>query len=426
MLRPPGALTPRQLMTLTAGRAAFRMINQLAPIVLIPVWTAARFDDYTNAIGVSIWALCLASGVEKAILKLLPRTRRITGPLAGLAVLISAIPAVVAFAVLIVTMLAAPGSAAELYLAAAVWTLTQGPLWVVAALHRLDHRPLADPIIFGGSAAAVAAVVALTWDRHLSPVSMLLLFSAAAAAIACAAGAALAPAWWPRLEIGPHLGRVWRIALTTTWTMGLSELFGGLPKAVGFALLAVYGQRSEAGAFYIAGVICTAFAALLSYLFRLAQPATSVRQRSGGGAASGRALALVWLGRGAWFGATLVPVMIVAGVAHVSDGVLLVVATGYEIVVFAAVSFGAYLLENIDSRSVRLTASSSGIALVACTAVAAALIPDFGSAGALAAMAFASGIQGMVLRRMVQRRYPVTYAEPARPVAAPAPHPGSA
>jgi len=84
-------LTGRNVAMLLAGRAAFRGSSYLPVVALLSVWGPADYSRYASATGLCGWLLFLVMGVEKASLKLVPRSRRLTADLVRRLVLLGAV-----------------------------------------------------------------------------------------------------------------------------------------------------------------------------------------------------------------------------------------------------------------------------------------------------------------------------------------------
>ena len=386
----------RVALLIVAARGGFRVAGQIGPLVLIPVWGGTTFAQYANAIGVCTAAIYVSAGAEKALLKLLPRSRRLTGFLVRSTLLVATVPVLLVLAALLLV----GDRPARLYLAAALWSLTNGVLIVAAALHRLAGRPLRDAAIFMTMTVVGAVLLGLTWLLGLSPTEMLVSMAATGCVIAVWQLLRLPRSW---LRDTP-VRRPRRIVLRSVWLLGLADLLGGLSATVAYAALGLSGRTEDSGALYVAMLVAVGSGALITLLLRFAQPGTSVRLR-GTGAAAGRRRAarllragtLVGLGSG---------VALTAGVlAGLSPTGLLMLVTAFEIPVFALIGLGANLVENTDGRALSMTTGSAAIGLVAGVVAAAALVPALGAAGALAAVLVSFAARGAVLWALLSVRY---------------------
>lgn len=385
----------RVLLVLIGARGAFRLASQAGPLALLPVWGSGTFAHYANAIGVCSWLMYVSAGAEKVALKLLPRSRRLTGDLVRWAL---AVPAVPLLPVLVALAVAGPGEVA-LYLVAALWTLANGLLIIVAALHRVAGHPGRDPVIFGTMAVATTVAIGLAWKLDLTPVRVLLVLSVIAFVLA-GWFVALLPRPWLLTRSGRSSHR---IVLRSMWLLGVADLLGSLSGTVAYAALGLSGRTEDSGMLYVAQLICVGAGALVTLLLRLAQPRTSVRLR-GTGAVAGRRLAvrLLWW---ASLGGLASAAVLAVGAAGLSPVWLLVVVAACEIPVYAVVTYATNLIENTDGAALSLTTWSSVAGLAVSIAAAAVLVPPLGAAGALAAMLFSFVAKGVVLRRALVTRY---------------------
>ncbi len=394
----PRALPGRVVMLLVGARGVFRLIVQAGPLAMLPVWGTDTFAHYANAVGVCTWVIYVSAGAEKAVLKLLPRSRRLTGDVVRLVLAVAAIPLLP-----VLLALAVPGSA-RLYLAAGLWSLANGLLILLAALHRLAGHPVRDAVIFGSMAVATAGLIGLTWLAELAPVQLLLALAAVALLLAVVFVVAL-PRPWLRERSGRGSRR---IVLRSVWLLGLADMLGSLCGTVAYAALGLSGRTDDSGALYVAMLFCVGFGALLTLLLRLAQPRTSVRLR-GTGAAGGRRLAVRLLRAGVLGGVVSAVALGLGVLAGLSPTALLVLVAACEIPVYAAVTYAANLVENTDGRALSLTTGSSAAGLAVCVLVAAVLVPPLGAAGALAAVLFSFAAKSTALWWSLVARYATTH-----------------
>jgi hypothetical protein len=100
-----------------------------------------------------------------------------------------------------------------------------------------------------------------------------------------------------------------------------------------------------------------------------------------------------WRGRSARVAAGLSPVALLGLVAVC------------EIPVYAAVTYGANLVENTDGQALSLTSGSSAAGLAVSVLAAAALVPPLGAAGALAAVLLSYAAKSAALWRFLVTHY---------------------
>ncbi|MFC4037031.1 hypothetical protein ACFO1B_01230 [Dactylosporangium siamense] len=186
--------------------------------------------------------------------------------------------------------------------------------------------------------------------------------------------------------------RVAWLVLRTCALLGLPELLASLCLAVCYLVLGIAGHGGESGPFYVAVTLSGFCGAALIYLFRLRQPATSLRLRGTAGRA-GRAKARRILRFAALLCLPGLPLMLVLP----PGTLLLALLTCLETPLFALVAYATYLVENTDGRSPRLTAAAAGAGLVVAAATAAVLVPAAASSGAMAALLLSAGASAISL-----------------------------
>lgn len=424
---------------LMAGRAAFRLGSQVMPVALLLVWGDTVFDGYAHAMGLSLWLVLLPAAAEKAALTVLPRTRVLTAALARLTVALAAAPAVLLTAALVVAVLLAPGGQTALYLAAAAWSGATGLLMALSGLHRLRGRPLLDARAFTAAAALVVVATVVTWLVGWGPSAHLLFLLGGALVLVAAMVAVLPAAWVPLRPLPGSSGRrpllgssgrrpvpdaaarrplLGRFARRAT-LMGLPELADAAATSAVFAVLALTGRTSDSGPLYLALVLAAVTGALLTYLLRVYQPATSARLRGpagGGGRAQAERLLRLALRLGLGFAVVLAGWLAVPSartVLTVTDGtaayLVLALLVAVEVVVFALVVYAAFLLENTNSRVLTATSSAALVGLVATVLAAVPLVPPLGAAGGLAALVLGLTVKAFVLRRLLlSQHHPLT------------------
>lgn len=400
------------LLRLVAGRGTFRLGIQFMSVALVAVWGVDAFGHYANALGLWAWLPLATATPEKAALKVLPRTRLLTPPLARMVIGLSAAPVAVLLAALLPVAVLAPTSAATTYLAAAVWAACTGLLMTLAGLHRLNGRPALDAAAFGAAAAVVLGVTAVTWVTGWAPQFHLL---ALVAGIVVVTGVVLAalPREWVR---GPRSARRLLPRLVrTTGLLGVTDIVDAFAPSLVYAVLAATGQVTDSGPLYLAllasGMVCQ----LVFYLMRVGQPATSARLRgTGGNAGRTRALRLLRLGERGGVGFAAVFAVLVAVPATravlLGDGATLFVVLGvlvvYEVAQFVVVMYASYLLENTDSKILTQTSSAALVSLLAAGVLAVALVPPLGAVGGFVVLVLAITVKAHTLRRLLVRARP--------------------
>lgn len=396
---PTGAVTGRALTALLAGRVALRSSGYIRVLVLLAVWGSTRYNDYAGAVGLCGWMLYLAAGAEKAGLKLVPRTRRLTADLVRRVVLLAATPAALALLV-VVAVVAVGGLSAALYPAAALDSTALGLLFVSSGLQRMAGNPRRDMVGNMILAGAVGVMTTAAWRLDLEPVHYLLGVAATALLIATWQLLRLPSDWWR----GTGGRRVGALVVRSAFMLGITDLLGALTYTSCYAVLRLYGRGDESTELYLSVIVASGGMAVMLTLMRIFQPRISARQR-GGGALPGRQRAARLL-RGAVVGAGLCGgALVVGAVAGVAQVPLLGACALMLIVLFGFVSYAVTLIENTDGRALSITVTGAAVELVATAALGFALVPIAGAAGALTALVFAIGINAAATGHLLRRRY---------------------
>ncbi|GAB4588124.1 hypothetical protein [Nocardia sp. IFM 10818] len=364
------------VLSLLAGRGAFRIAYHTMALMLLAFWGAEVFGVYAGAVGATAWIALLSSGAEKTVLKLVPRLPRTANAVVRTAVLTSAAPLAIAALCTVV----AAGSAAVVYPLAAAWSAGLGLLTVVVAVHRAAGRPSRDSRGFLMLTALL--LIATGAGTRLTPAGQLLLL----AMITC--GAAL----WSARGIGVALSatsarprrHVTAAVLRSELLLGLYEPLGAASVGVLYAVLALGSRHGDSTTLYLALLVSSVVGSLLLYLLRIYQPASSVRLR-GTGARAGidiaRRLFVIAL---AGSGVGCVLAAVAAG--PFSGTALLVVLLCFEIPLHALVSLALFLLENTGSRELIIAATGAAAQFAAVVVLAPLLIPAHGPVAALWAL----------------------------------------
>lgn len=392
-----GVPRPLVILRLLAGRGAFRLGVTVTALALVTVWDGPAFSQYAAAIGQCAWLLLVADAPEKAALKTLARVRRLGPAVARLALAMAATPMLVLLAALVPVAALAPLSAATTYLAAAAWSACTGLLMAVSGLNRLRGRPALDTLAFAVSGGVVLAVTAATVVIGWPPQVYLLLVLAGTLAVTAAVlpwEMVRLPREVPRRRL---LGKLARLTLL----LGVADLCDALCFAVVYLVLTVSGHADESGLLYLVLLVPIAICQVVVYLLRVAQPATSHRLRGTKGR-EGRAGAVRQLRRAEIAGAPLV-IGVIATVGLPGPLALVVLAVAV-VTLFLTVMYAGYVVENTTNDVLTVTASGAIVGLVATGLLAAALVPELGAAGAMAALALAIPIKAHVMRRKLTTR----------------------
>ena len=283
----PARVGMTTLLSLLAGRGAFRLAFQAANLSLLAVWGSAVFGPYAAALGTMVWLVFVGSAVEKAVLKTMPRARLARADLARAGLVLAAVPLVVTLAALLPATVLAPGSRTVLYLLAATWNTATGLLFLLAALHRLDGRPVGDSRTFFVLGLCIAASLAAGWSFGFGPNRQLAMMDAVALALLVTTTRGL-PGPWRAVRRLPRRRAVVRILARTTWLLGVYDLAAAVSVSMLYLVLTLTGRGAQADLLFLALLGSGVAGSLLLYLLRVAAPGASARLRGAVGAAAGR------------------------------------------------------------------------------------------------------------------------------------------
>ncbi|WP_327001212.1 hypothetical protein OHA72_39635 [Dactylosporangium sp. NBC_01737] len=401
MVTGPARIGLRTLASLLAGRGAYRMVQLVATVALLPLWGAERYATYAAAVVICSWVVALlVAGPEKTVLKLLPRAPR-TGPLilrAAAALLwVLPVPALVAFAV---AAAVTPDGPVAVYLGVAAMCTTTGVLLLLVGLHRAVGVPRHDSRTFFVLTVVQAALLGLV-VLGLGPLGY----------VACLVGTQvvlcvllLVRLGRPSLAIRRRPGFVRRIWCTVA-LMGSPEVCMYLCTSVLVALLAVSAFRDQVGPLVAVDVVWSAGINLLLYTLRVYTPWASMRLLGSGGTAGRHAARRITR----WVVAADLAYLAAVGALLAATGLLDTARGGNAVLVWAAlfaartpmlvaVIFAGYLVENTDAASTRITglAAAAGLATAAVSGLVA--VPSAGGVGLLIALAAAEVVQAATLR----------------------------
>lgn len=378
------------LCSLIAARATFRLVLYGANIALLTCWGAGVYGRYAAASGVLLWVMTIAqAGPEKAALKLIPRggdgraamltTLRFIIRLAPLALLV---PAVLAIAL-------APRGTGALYAAAAAQGVALGLNMAAVAVQRALGRTGRDLVNFGLLSIIWVVLTAVTVALAVAPVLYLLCLCLSTMTVT-----ELTMRGTPVTPSGTHRSRALRSLGETAAMMSVYDVAGNAALSVAFLVLPLSGHADQSGVLYLALAGWGLALSLIVYVARVFQPRLSV-WLAGAGSVSGRRQARVlarWALRLnlAWLAAAAV-VIAVADLSGLTAGASAVAGLSALILsrsviwglMFASIS----LLENSDHDALRAVAKGAAAGLVVVVAVSAVVIPAFGAAGAIWAMA---------------------------------------
>lgn len=399
------AVRPRLLVSLLAGRGAYRLTQYASAFILLPVWGEAEYGRYAAAVGTCTWlgaVTCVAP--EKAALRLLPRARRSHAPLLGafLAVAWLPLPLVVAFLVAVVSA----SEGVQLYLAVAALATSLGANLLLVGLQRVTGTPSRDAANYAVLTVATLALTAVAAFTGLGPVgyvaALLATVSVVDVGLVTRLGRpSLAAARRPALR---------RLLGHTVVLMSGSELCLYAATSVLFLELSLTGWSEDSAVLYPVVLAWSAIANVFFYVLRVYQPRVAQR-RTAGGAAAGQARALrlarVALGLASVW---LVAVGLAVATADRSpDAGLPAVLPLVAIVVsrtpgFLLLAVASYLMENADDRSLRVSALGSAAALAVVVVVGTVVVPARGALGVLWVSGAMDVVQAATLLVLGRRR----------------------
>ncbi|NUR47816.1 MAG: hypothetical protein HOV71_06740 [Hamadaea sp.] len=382
---------PRIVAALLAGRGIYRIATYAGGLALLHHWGSAGFAAYATAVGGLAWLTqMVSSGPEKAALNLVP----LSGG-AGLARFFRALAAGVLGLALFVATLAFIGGA-RLYATAAVLAVGVGTATVLAALHRLNGRPLADSLGFLGLAGVYAAAVAAAY-AGAGPLDILLLLCAGTLTVNAVLLAGLRLPAAPRSPGVPApVSRA--AALRAVAVLGTAEILGVLGVSVLYLAFAAADRADQTSLFYLLVVVSAAVSTGWGYLLRLAQPTVALRIEHAGESAAWSAArrSLIWtIGLGA-------PAAITVGLLG-RTAAWAYVALTIEILLYAANAVTALLLEASGARGRRWSAAASVAQLAAVAGVGWVLVPVAGATGGVAALLAGELARALVMLALTRR-----------------------
>ena len=375
----------RVLVSMIAGRTVLRLLAYASGVIFAAVWSGPDFARYAAALGTAVWLTPLIqTGPEKTALKLIPRSVRTRGQIIGLlrtVVLVVPVPLLAATALAVAL---APTGTATLYLAAAAYQIALGCNLLAIALYRAIGQTGRDVADYAVLSAGSAVLIAVVTGAHLPPIGYLcgLLVLTHGLTIGLARG----------LPRRPTRRGIRRIMLRTAVLMGSSEVLSNAATSVLYVELVLTGQGGQSGSLYLASLGWSALINVAYFVQRIFQPVLSARlARVSGPAAWAMPVRLArwvaWLSV-AWL--VVVPAGLAIGAAHgVSRWPLLVIAALMlsRVPFYLATAYAVYVLENTDADGLRICAAGAVLGMAAVAATGLVLIPLFGAAGAVCALA---------------------------------------
>jgi hypothetical protein len=388
------AVGPGLLLSLVAGRGAWRVAINLSNVGLLAAWGAAAFAGYASAVGRTVALVALVScGVEKAALKLLPRARAARPLLVAALLAICCLLALPFLAWAAVAVIWGRPGTEPLQLAVVPLQALLGLNLVLVALARALGRPRHDPANFLALAATLLLLTAMALAFGLPPLGVVLGELAAVVALDVALLRALPVA--PRFAGLPRRRGLLRGLLRTMALIGAYDLAVAASASLVFVALGASRFRGESGLLLLVVSLWSLLFNGFAYLLRVYQPQVSVAlSRPGGVDGRRHALRLARLaaaGVAGWAGLLAVAALLGGGLPAVLRELPLSLAAALVLLprlpVVALAGGAAYLLENADRGSLRLAATAAAGGLVGVAVLAAVLVPRLGAPGAVLALA---------------------------------------
>jgi hypothetical protein len=381
---------PGLLVSLIAGRGAFRAAMLGSSVALLPLWGQSAFADYASAMGRFVFVVPLVNfGVEKTALKLVPRadaTRRsLTAALLAAGCLL-----VVPF-LLWLALAALLGWVSLLVTMAGLLMASLGLNQVLVALHRALGRPRHDARNFFTLGVATAAATALVPVLGLQPVGFVAVLLAVTVTLNLTLLRGLRAPWREPLRARRVLGPF--LASTMTF-MGVADVSRGVSFSVLFLILGSTRFAPEISLLYVTATAADILLGVLEYVLRVFQPQVALALVRRGAAARRWARQLSFalvVGGVAWLGLAFAAArQLDHALAHFPAAppwtavLALFVAC---LPLFVAKAVANFLLENLDMGSLRLAAAASVAGTLSVALLGLVAAPRLGALGAVAALA---------------------------------------
>ena len=410
--RPAVDVDTRMLAALVAGRGLYRVSVLAAAMLLIGAWGSQAFSPYAAAMGTYAFVLpVIASGIEKSALTLLPRAS------AGQPALIGSFLAVAAglcalFSAGLLGAGAAGASIGSIGFAVGGLAVLLAVNQMLVGLHRALGRPLRDLANFVALSVATVAATLPALIAGSGVLDYVVTLAACVTALNVALLAALGR--WSR----PCRADLVRTARTVT-LMGVADVAGGVTTAALFVILAASAVAEQTTSFYVTMTVAALVFGIVEYVLRVVQPQVSLALARDAANARRRVRRL---GTAIVAGGLSYVALVVGSAIAVADvtpppsgswpwapAVTLLVLC---LPVFFATAILNYVLENLDARSLRLTATGSAAGVVGAVGAGLLTIPRWGAFGAVAALTMgeivhAAAVQGRSSatgRRLTSRR----------------------
>jgi hypothetical protein len=388
-VRPVG---PGLLLSLVAGRGAWRVAINLSNVGLLAAWGAVVFAGYASAVGRTVALIPLVScGVEKAALKLLPRARVARPLLVAAFLTIGCLLALPFLAWVAADAVWRRSGTEPLQLAVVPLQALLGLNLVLVGLARALGRPRHDPLNFLALAAVLLLLTAMAAGVGLPPLGVVLAELAAVAALDIALLRALPVA--PRFTGLLRRRGLLRGLLRTMALIGAYDVAVGVSLSLVFVTLSATRFRGESGLLLLVVSLWSLLFNGFAYLLRVFQPQVSVALRAGGMQARQQALRLARLAAVAvagGLGLLGVAALLGGGLPAVLRGLPLPLAAALVLLprlpVLALAGGATWLLENADPGSLRLAATAAAGGLAGVAILSAVLVPWLGAPGAMLAL----------------------------------------
>lgn len=395
-VEPTTHAVPGRLITLglLGGRAAFRGLWMLAPLLLATTWSAHTLGSTLAAIGTFGWVTLLLGSTEKTLLKQVPRLRLLGGQIVRTA--LGLVIGALLVTILIAVALTALDAAHEMLAWGLAWACAGALFGVVASLQRLAGHITTDLVLFGFAGLWVLLVTGATVLLDWGPHGWLLTIIGGLTCVSLVSLTRL-PTRWLR---SPHRDSVTRPVLLSLLGLGLPEVLSFAGVSAGFFALGTFGDPREATRFYVAATAAGVFGAVTTYLVRLRQPATSMRLR-GAGARNGEQSARRLLDRAILCGLIALAAALLLVVLDLPRWVGLGALTLAEILVFTQRTVAANLIENARSRWLPGNAAAAGLGLLSALVVLALWARSGGAEAAMAALVVAQLVNSTALRALL-------------------------
>jgi hypothetical protein len=412
---------PGLLVSLVAGRGAFRAALLGSSVALLPLWGQSTFAGYASAMGRFVFVVPLVNfGVEKTALKLVPRAGATRRPLTA-ALLAAGCFIVVPF-LLWLALAAARGWVSQLVTMAGLLAASLGLNQVLVALHRALGRPRHDARNFFTLGVATAGATALVPLLGLQPVGFVTVLLAVTVALNLVLLRGLRAPWRERLRarrvLGPFL-------VSTMAFMGVADVSRGVSFSVLFLILGSTRFAPEIALLYVTATAADILLGVVEYVLRVFQPQVALALARRGQAARrwARQLSLSLVAGGvAWLAVAFAAARqldhALAEVPAAPPWTAVVVLFAACLPLFVAKAVANFLLENLDMGALRLAAAASVAGTLSVALLGLAAAPRLGALGAVAALAGGEIGNGLFV---LTRLRGTGAAAPRRPEARPDP-----